>query len=102
MGLGNIALTVAGFDAADFYGRVFQLNLPGTVTELCPGASWGVATAGKDAPGTAVTANKAFAIPVAALSSSATAPSVTTTRHARVQPPVAASTLTGTPPNVQV
>lgn len=49
MGLGNIALTVAGFDATNFYGRMFRLELPGSVTELFAGASWGVATGGKDA-----------------------------------------------------
>lgn len=48
MGLGNIALTIAGYDESNFYGRMFQINLPGEVTELYPQASWGVATGGKD------------------------------------------------------
>ncbi len=48
MGLGNIALTVAGFDATNFYGRMFQINLPGELKELYPQASWGIATGGKD------------------------------------------------------
>lgn len=48
MGLGNIALTVAGFDATNFYGRMFRLELPGGVTEMFSGASWGIATSGKD------------------------------------------------------
>ena len=48
MGLGNIALTVAGFDTTNFYGRMFQINLPGELKELYPQASWGVATGGKD------------------------------------------------------
>lgn len=48
MGLGNIALTVAGFDESNFYGRMFQVSLPGEVKELYPQASWGIATGGKD------------------------------------------------------
>lgn len=48
MGLGNIALTVAGYDTTNFYGRMFQINLPGEVKELYPQASWGIATGGKD------------------------------------------------------
>ena len=47
-GIKQAALIVAGFDQTNFYGRIFSLTLPGSVTELYPGASWGVATGGKD------------------------------------------------------
>ncbi len=47
-GIKKAALTVSGFDETNFYGRMFRLKLPGTVTELFSGASWGIATGGKD------------------------------------------------------
>lgn len=47
-GIKKAALTVSGFDQTNFYGRMFRLELPGTVTELFSGASWGIATGGKD------------------------------------------------------
>lgn len=45
-GLTNTCFCVAGYDATGYFGRVFQLALPGGVTELHPHATYGLTLGG--------------------------------------------------------